>query len=205
MVGLAKSALTCKVLNASASAPTLDALPKPANDGAATLDRNASAPPGYSSQSASRPWPQELATALAENACSVIDSSSFSAETGGMNDGRAETGRPPRSDIRAPATTTGKGGDLIWIRPQPNTFNNHLKTGNVMHARPLPSQQILLNAEIIFAELHFHVHGTACESDIWLAALAAWELGSETLTMVEVAIAAAKAIETGVVRRPRLN
>jgi hypothetical protein len=74
-----------------------------------------------------------------------------------------------------------------------------------MQSRPLPSPRILLNAEIIFSEIHFHIYGAACESDIWIAAVEAWQRGSETLPMVAAAIAAANAVETGVVRRPRLN
>ena len=74
-----------------------------------------------------------------------------------------------------------------------------------MSARQIASQNVLLNAEIIFAELYFHIHGHACQSDIWPAAIAAWKAGSQIMPMIEAAICAAVAIEAGVVRRPAVN
>ena len=74
-----------------------------------------------------------------------------------------------------------------------------------MPSRQIVSPKVLLNAEIIFAELYFHIHGRACQSDIWAAAIGAWRDGSEVMPMIEAAICAAKAIEAGVVRRPAIN
>ncbi len=69
-----------------------------------------------------------------------------------------------------------------------------------MADRPALSKATLKNAEIIYAEFYFSVHGHACERDIWVAAFDAWKAGSQDLTMVNAAISAAQAIETGTLR-----
>jgi len=62
------------------------------------------------------------------------------------------------------------------------------------------SAAIEKNAQIIFAELYYSVHGNPCEPDIWSAALSAWKAGNATFPMMDAAFAAAHAIESGIVR-----
>ncbi len=62
------------------------------------------------------------------------------------------------------------------------------------------SPAIVKNAEIIFTEFYYSVHGHVCEPDIWVTALSAWKAGNTALPMVDAAFAASYAIETGIVR-----
>lgn len=65
----------------------------------------------------------------------------------------------------------------------------------------MKDKDTLTNAEIIFTEVYFYIHGHACGKDVWLSALASWKDNAETMPMVAAAISAAKAIELGRVRR----
>ena len=66
-----------------------------------------------------------------------------------------------------------------------------------MNRRSDLSDTCVRHAEIIFAEFYYSVHGHPCDIEIWTAAFHAWNGGSLNLPMVEAAVAAAQAIETG--------
>lgn len=62
------------------------------------------------------------------------------------------------------------------------------------------TDDILVNAEIIFSEFYYYTSGHSCPPDIWNGALESWRNNTIDMPMVDAAISAALAIASGKVR-----